>query len=410
MDQFAIIVDPYLGASLFATEFAKRGVKPIAVFSTSTALESMAFSAELFDEVHYSDGDIDALTGVVKGYEPVCIVPGNEAGVELAGELTERLLPHLANVPGMSRAQRDKGYQYKALEATDLPILRTICSADEHETAEWVAANGLGDRKLVVKPPKSAGTDSVFLVPEGGDWRGPFREILGEVNQMGVLNDGVVVMEFAEGPEFMVDTYSADGRHGLVMVSIYGKHNRGDRLGIYDMGETIDHHDPRTKVLFDYTAKVLDAVGIRNASAHAEVILTEEGPRLVEIASRFSGSCMQFHQRISTGDCQIDRAIRHYLDGEFTGDFEMVTPTRTAWLSAHSSGKLMNADSFAAAVRGLPTFADARLPEAGVEVISTVDIDSSIGWVILASQDQAAIEADYAKIRELEAALEFVPA
>ncbi len=409
MDQFAIIVDPYLGASLFATELAKRGVTPIAVFSTRAPLDSMAFSAELFGEVHYSEGDIDKLTGVVKDYEPICIVPGNEAGVELAGELTERLLPTQANVPGMSRAQRDKGHQYKALEAAGVPRLRSICSADERETAEWIATSGLGDHKLVVKPPKSAGTDSVFLVPKGGDWRGPFREILGQVNQMGVLNEDVVVMEFAEGPEFMVDTYSADGRHGLVMVSVYGKHNRGNRLGIYDTGETIDHRDPRTAVLFDYTVGILDAVGIRNASAHTEVILTESGPRLVETGSRFSGSCMQLHQQVSTGDCQIGRAVRHYLDGDFTAHYEMITPARTAWLSAHSSGKLANADTLAA-IRDLPTFADARLPETGIEVTSTVDIDSSIGWVIQASQDPAAIEADYAKIRELEAALEFVPA
>lgn len=70
---------------------------------------------------------------------------------------------------------------------------------------------------------------------------------------------------------------------------------RGNRLGIYDMGDTLDPADPRTATLYAYAAQVADAVGIRNASGHAEVILTSEGPRLVEIAGRFSGGCMQFH-------------------------------------------------------------------------------------------------------------------
>ncbi len=408
MGKTAVIIDPYLGARLLAEEFARRQVRLIGVFSREEALASMPWYPEPYESVHYHDGNLERLIALLEPYDLACIVPGNEAGVELAGDLAERLTPHLANAPGTSLSQRDKGYQSAALESAGVPMLRTLCSDNEAEIAEWIEASGLTGSRLVVKPPKSAGTDSVHLVPPYGDWRQPFREILGEVNQMGVLNDRVVIMEFGEGPEFMVDTYSAGGKHGLVMVSIYGKHNRGSRLGIYDMGETIAPDDPRTEVLFQYTVRALDAVGIRNASSHAEVILTPDGPRLVEVASRFSGSCMQLHQRISTGDSQVDRAIRHYLDDEFRPDYQMVLPARTAWLSAHSTGRLENAETFEE-VRKLPTFADAKLPRPGMTVARTLDIDSSIGWVILASPDPAAIQADYRRLREIEANLVFTP-
>lgn len=408
MQANAIIVDPYLGASAFATAFAAREVTPVAVFSTARPLHTMAWAPELWADVHFHDGDIEALAAAVKRYDPVCVVPGNEAGVELAGELTEMLLPALANDPGTAPAQRDKHVQYQALAAAGVPHLRSICSCDPAEVTGWIADSGLSDKALVVKPPKSAGTDSVHLVPPGADWRPCFDAIIGEVNQMGLVNETVVVMEFAEGPEFMVDTYSVNGHHGLVMVSIYGKHNRGNRLGIYDMGETLHPSDPRTAELFAYTAQVADAVGIRNASGHAEVILTPDGPRLVEIASRFSGSCMQIHQQVSTGDCQIARAVRHYLDGAYEPYYQMVVQTRTAWLSAHSPGRLADTHALEA-IRDLPSFARAALPQPGTLAASTVDIDSSLGWVILASDDQVAIDADYASIREIEAQLAFIP-
>ncbi|HZB28787.1 MAG TPA: ATP-grasp domain-containing protein [Streptosporangiaceae bacterium] len=405
MKDTAIIVDPYAGAADFATAFAKRGVSSVALFSTDAPLETMPWSPELYADVHFYGGDLESLVTIAEKYDPLCIVPGNEGGVELAGVLTERVTPHLANVPGSAPAQRDKGHQYNALVAAGVPLLRQLCSADADEVAEWIVASGLRDSALVIKPPKSAGTDSVFLVEPGQDWRPVFEGILGETNSMGVLNEAVVVMEFAEGPEFMVDTYSVDGQHGLVMVSVYGKHNRGQRLGIYDMGETLAPDDPRTGVLFEYTKQVADAVGVRNAACHAEVILTSDGPRLVEIASRFSGSCMQVHQRVSTGDSQIDRAVRHYLDGEFVPYYEMVKRTRTAWLSAHKSGRLVSIERLEKA-RDLATFAAAKLPEPGITVTSTVDIDTSLGWIILASDSQAAIEADYAWIREQEAQLD----
>src|SRR5262245_56730585 len=105
MKDTAIIVDPYAGAADFAKAFAARDVSAVAIFSTEAPLDSMPWSPELFSDVHFFEGDIESLTATVEKYDPLCIVPGNEAGVELTGTLAERLTPHLANVPGMAPAQ-----------------------------------------------------------------------------------------------------------------------------------------------------------------------------------------------------------------------------------------------------------------------------------------------------------------
>lgn len=186
MQATAVIVDPYMAAARFATAFAARNVTPVAVFSTAKPLEWGIWAPELWASVHFHDGDVEALAATVKGYDPVCIVPGNEAGVELAGKLTEMLLPARANVAGMTPAQRDKGIQYQALANAGVPHLRHICGSDPAEVTRWIADSGLSGKAPVLKPPKSAGTDNVYLIQPGGDWRPCFDAILGDVNQMGV--------------------------------------------------------------------------------------------------------------------------------------------------------------------------------------------------------------------------------
>jgi len=63
----------------------------------------------------------------------------------------------------------------------------------------------------------------------------PFDQILGKINLVGQRNDAVVVEEFAEGTEYLIDSYSVDGKHGLVDVCRYNKVQRGDSIGVYDL-------------------------------------------------------------------------------------------------------------------------------------------------------------------------------
>jgi hypothetical protein len=407
----AIIVDPYRGATDFVAAFRKRDVEPVAVFSSAEPLPCMGWQPErldMFAAAHWHDGDFASIAATVHGYDPICVVAGNECGVEFTDQLVQLCTPGMANAPGMAVVQRDKWRQAQALGEAGVPHLRQVCVRTVEEAADWIDGTGLRNQALVFKPTMSSGTDNVYLIQPGEDWRPIFRHILGAVNRMGVTNDSVLIMEFAEGPEYMVDTHSVDGRHGLAMVSVYGKHNRDNHLGIYEMGETLAPDDPQTTELYEYIVRVLDAVGIRNTSAHAEVIVTADGPRLVEVGARFSGSCMQVHQRISTGDCQIDRAVRHGLDGGFTPYYQMIAKARTTWLSANEAGTLRNAEILSA-VHDLPTARAMTLPAPGTQVVGTSDVFTLIGWVILASDSQAAIDADYARIRELEAQLRFEP-
>jgi biotin carboxylase len=399
----AVIVDPYSDSREFARAFGARGVKTVAVLSNPEPLSSYAtrWSPEEFHATHFFNGDFKSLAATVAGYDPICVIPGNEHAVELTAALVDALLPGTGNVPGMAAAQRHKGEMGLALDAAGIPRLHTICTDDPEEVTRWIGRSGLEGRALVLKPPKSGGTEDVHLACAGEDWRPYFDQVLGAVNRFDLRNDAVVVQEYAVGAEYIVDMYSVDGRHGLVNVCSYIRHSSEDRIGIYDAAifEPPDHRD--VPALAEYARLAADAVGIRNGSTHAEIMMTDRGPRLIEIAARLDGGCMMTAARLATGECQIDRAVRHYLDGEFTPDYKQIQQVRTVWLGTKTSGILRNMEILDK-TRSLPTVHSMSLASNGQRVERTVDAFTEIGWMILAGPDEATVEADYQYIKELE--------
>lgn len=73
----------------------------------------------------------------------------------------------------------------------------------------------------------------------------------------------------------------------------YAKERRGDRLGTHLSSTLVDPEDPVVDVLFSYVCQVLDATGVRNGPAHVEVMITDDGPRLIEIGARLAGAEQQ---------------------------------------------------------------------------------------------------------------------
>jgi len=409
MERTAIIIDGYHVRDgdnrAFASAFRARNIRPVTVMSTPAPLPKFvkkgSWHPEDYDEVQFYDGNFDGLLDYVSSMDPIGIVAGNERGVELAASLVEVLMPEFANVPGTARAQRDKGEMARALERAGVPGPLTISTDEPEAIAAWLRRHGLENRPLIVKPPHSAGTDNVYLVNPGDDWRQYFTAILGQVNGFDLRNDTVIVQEYLEGPEYIVDLYTVNGNHGLVDTCVYAKHDRGARIGIYDSADFLPPDHPEVAVLAEYTKQAASAVGIRNGSTHAEVVMTSAGPRLVELAARYSGSCMMLSGSLATGDNQIERTVRHLLDGEFRPSFDLLSEVRTLWLCSDSAGPVHDMEILQQ-IHELPTVRKMAIPENGKVVPVTNDVTTSLGWVIQSAATWPAIERDSRQIRELE--------
>jgi len=411
MQRYAVVVDPLGTGQEYPAAFREAGVETVAVMSMPEpiALYKASWHPENFQHIHLYDGDLAGLAEVLRGYRPLCLIPGSETGVELAEQLVELVVPGTGHVPALAAARRDKWAMAMALRDAGLPHLRQTCSADPDEIERWLHITGLAESRVVVKPPKSAATDNVHIVPPGVDWRPFFDQIYGHMNEFGLRNDAVLVQEYAEGPEFLIDSYSVDGVHGLVDVCRYTKVQKGDRIGIYDLVDFIEPDHPQVSAVWPYARQVLDAVGIRNGCCHTEVILTGDGPRLLEVGARPAGGGHQMITKMATGTNHIERTVAHRVRGEFRPGYELVQYVASVVISAPEAGTWCNAELFAD-VDSLATF---RMKHfyfgTGDTVPAPGGLSTMLGWVVLVTRDKAALDADYHRIKELERQIKVDP-
>lgn len=406
--RYAVVVDPLGTGQEYPGEFAAAGIETVAVLSAPEpiALYRDSWHPENFGHVHVYDADLAGLAEALREYRPVCLIPGSETGVELADALVELVVPGTGHVPGKAAARRDKWAMAQALMAAGIPHLRQICSANPDEIDAWLRSTGLDDARVVVKPPKSAATDDVHIVDRGRDWRPLFDLIHGKTNEFGLRNDAVLVQEYAEGPEFLIDSYSVDGRHGLVDVCRYTKVQRGDRIGVYDLVDFIEPDHPDVMATWPYARRVLDAVGIRNGCCHTEVILTSAGPRLLEVGSRPAGGGHQMISKLATGSNHIMRTVAHRAHGRFDESYRLESYVCSVVITAPREGVWRNAEIFDG-VETLPTFWRKHFYHStGDAVPAPAGLSSMLGWVVLATPDKEAMTADYLRIKELERRIE----
>ncbi|MFD5828450.1 ATP-grasp domain-containing protein [Lentzea sp. NPDC060358] len=401
------MVDPYSAGKGIAPAFAARGVGAVAVLTTTTPPSwlSRVWDPDDFSEVHTS-GDLDELAAKLAVHDPIAVVAGAGTGTETAEALSELLLPGRSNVLALSSARRDRWQRDVALRAAEVPHLRQLGSESPGEVAAWLRREGLENSPIVLKPQHSGDTDDVFVAMPGEDWRTSFNRVRA-VNDTCFRTDRVLVRELAVGTEYEVDTYSVDGEHGVAAVWRCAKEGRDDGLGIFRSHTLVAPSDPVVDVLFGYVARVLDATGVRNGPAHAEVVLTPDGPRLVEIGARLAGAEQQELTVLGTGESQITRMVRHHVDGEkAAGRYERHQHVRSVYLASPAAGELANSVRFDELASLLPSYQRDVLPyREGSMVPRTDDLRTSLGHVVLATTDAEQLERDEATVREIEAGL-----
>lgn len=403
----AVVVDPYSSGNMLAPALRRAGFVPVAVTSgpEPPIIYTASWRPQDFAEVVVAGPDLAATLARLRPLEPACVLTGAESGVELGDAIIEALTPRFANAPELVRARRDKALMGAAAAAAGVRCPRQVATGDPEVVAAWIAREGLADRAIVLKPPHSAGTDGVVRVGPGEDWRAAFAGLVGRRNRLGAVNDRVVVQEFLAGDEYVVDTMSADGRHIVTDLCVYRKVVTPTAAIVYDSMEFLPE-DPTGGVLVEFTGQVLDALGIRHGPAHTELMLTADGPHLIETGARMHGGGQPEIADFATGHSQLDRMVAHYTGvGEVAGDYHLERAVLVVFLSSPRGGRLVNADVFDAATR-LPTHFKSYVKVRNGDVVAeTRDLHTSIGMIVLGGKDRNQVLADYAAIRELEARL-----
>lgn len=229
------------------------------------------------------------LTGIVAGDE--FVVP---ATAHIAAELG---LPGLS--PSNAQAARDKGTMRKRLAAAGVPNpqFRTVDSAESAAAAGYEIGF-----PLVVKPIDMVGSIGVRRADTPAELNAAYQFLRSENDPRSQepLGARAVVESYVQGQEYSIEGYLDNGVP--VIAAITTKHLSAEPT-FQELGHFVRRPAdvPEYGEIDSYLSQVVTALGISIGAFHAELRMTEDGPRLMEIGARLGGEHIPELMQLSTG-------------------------------------------------------------------------------------------------------------
>jgi len=207
-----------------------------------------------------------------------------------------------------------------ALKATNKSLMRACWSEagvpipafyKVSEFDEYLEAIRRLNGRCIVKPADNSGSRGVYLIEDAGN-RALIEHAYGYSKKNSRCGD-LVVEEYMSGPEVSVESLSQDGE--TTIIAITDKLTTGAPKFV-EMG----HSQPSMlesgvrRAIEQAAVSAIKAIGIENGPAHTEIIVTEAGPKIVELGARLGGDNITSHLvPLSTGvdliRCCIDIAM-----------------------------------------------------------------------------------------------------
>lgn len=199
----------------------------------------------------------------------------------------------------------------KALQEGGVPIPKFYKVANEEEYMEAVSNF---TASFIVKPADSSGSRGVFKVQDINDQK-TIRKAYEYCRPYSKVGD-VVVEEYMSGDEISVETLSIDGECHVIQIT--------DKLTTGSPHYVEMGHSQPTRLGKNIAKRIKEvaiaankALGIKNGPSHTEIIVTSEGPKIVELGARLGGDCITTHLvPLSTGVNMVECCIKIALGEE----------------------------------------------------------------------------------------------
>ncbi len=403
--KYAIVVDPTSSGSLLAPELKTYGVESIAVHGRplpDTLVKSHV--AENFSYEFYLDGDYAELVKKLSRFELVGIFAGNEPGVKLA----DRLI-HDFGLSGndyeLSEARTDKYEMQEAVRRAGLKAIHQFKADNTTAIVDWVKDHDCFP--VIVKPVSSGGTDGVIRCTSLEMVANSCEAILNKMNLFGFHNTEAMVQEFIEGTESAVNTVSCNGQHILTEMYEYRKYIGQTGSPVYREMRYKTPANATDQSLLKYNEDVLAALGVRVGPMHSEIMLTGDGPVLIETGARMAGAFIPLHTRRCARYSQLDLSVDAVLAPDRFFEKMKIGQVFHKYASAYclssDQGGVVSDVPGRDEIEKLPSYIDSlwRVSE-GAYLNATSDLISSPGFVYLGHEDEAQLNRDVEYIESLE--------
>lgn len=407
-DKYALIVDPFSSGAVFADRIkALYGCKVIALITNrhlppavmSTFRQEEYLTVFEYNSLQDTVQEIESSLGGAPDY----IVCGSEPGVPVFDLLCKQwdLLP---NVFELSQARRDKYLMQRQLMVDGVRHIPHFKSGDLEEILRWCANNPFDE--YVIKPVSSFGTEGVFFCKNMYEVEAAFRSLIDTRDYSGIVNKELLIEQKIDGTEYVVDAVTSNGQHFVVNIFRYVKQEvNGVPIYCQMVTEPVEEHTE----LITYVSSVLTSLGICNGTSHNEVILSADGPVLVETGARMHGGLGPRLVEECNTHSLIDLSLMARISPQEFTDKTSSLPVLTKYaieyfLKAPGSGTLSKVD-VESRCSSLESYGYTICKYApGDNIAKTVDLVTSYGRVVLFNSDKNQLESDARKIAAWEEA------
>jgi len=308
-----------------------------------------------------------------------------------AARLAESLGTRFLN-PASAVVLRDKYSVRRALQDAGIAQPDFRLATSNQDLRQAVDELGL---PVLIKPVDGYGSQNIVVLRDALELDPlltPLNDMLpsGAKYGLGVLaNDRLIVERFMAGAVIGCDTLSANGRHLLL-----GKHEKAfyPPPSFAIRGGCFTPNTGQMAEVERYVTSVLSAVGFDWGAAHTEIMLTADGPRLIEINPRLVGAKIGRLVGHALGCSIHEELIGLHLglsDGSAhrgSGDIAV-----SRWLCAERSGTLRRVT--------VPAVDDPRIrcvevmKRSGDHVRAPIQNADRLGYVMVTDPNRAAAEA-----------------
>ena len=139
---------------------------------------------------------------------------------------------------------------------------------------------------LVVKPGDGWGSVNTRLVRDEAELREHFRVLASASYSFGIRPSGEVLLEeLVEGPLVSIETLTRGGMHEVLGIT---DRILGGRPFFVELGGSFPAEVPGGDEAVGAALRALDAIGFDYGPAHTEVVLSKDGPKIIERRARSS--------------------------------------------------------------------------------------------------------------------------
>ncbi len=204
-----------------------------------------------------------------------------------------------------------------ALKATNKAIMRDALKDANVAVPMYFRVRGKEDFKKAIEQIKVAGYKCIVKPADNSGSRGV--DLLYDHSDLDVAYNytvqysrggEIVVEEYMEGPEVSVETLAFEG--DVKVIQITDKLTTGAPYFV-EMGHSQPSQlsDEIREKIAEVAIAANKAIGIQNGPSHTEIIVTKDGPKIVELGARLGGDCITTHLvPLSTGVNMVEQSIK----------------------------------------------------------------------------------------------------